>query len=275
MRKPRAVDTPIDAKRLKKWTDEFAGYRHSVTKTIIESWLDQFEDGDRDLAARILDSVDFYGQERIAAGFRSALQSLDGWDANPTRRRGRWRFAAFSGSAGESGDAMLHQFRLANNLNGKPHKEMFIHRSELTQQKLGPDDTVVLLDDLTATGNQVCDVWEEHFAELVAGAGRVYLIVVVAGKGARKKIKEETELQLVPTREFNLKDSLFHADCDCFSEVEKTRLLKYAKIADPKLPMGYGECGYLLVFQHRCPNNSVPILHESHSKWEGLFPRND
>ncbi len=275
MRKPRAANTPIDAKRLKAWTDEFGAYRHAVTKASIESWLDQFESGDRDLGARVLDAVDFYGAERIAAGFRSALSSLEGWDKSPSQRQGRWRFVAFSGSAGKSGDAMLHQFRLANNLDGKNSDAMFIYRSELINQKLTEDDTVVLLDDLTSTGDQVTEVWDEHFAELVAGTGRVYLIVVVAGNGARKRIREKTELRLVPCHELNQKDCFFADDCKHFSDTEKTRLLHYARIADAKLPKGYGECGYLLVFQHRCPNNSIPVLHENNSKWRGLFLRHD
>lgn len=275
MKNPRATGTPVDAKRIRKWTEEFAGYRHPVSKTGIESWLTQFGSDDQDLAARVLDAVDFYGPQQIAAGFRASLQGLEGWSSNPATRKGRWRFVAYSGSAGESGDTMLHQFRLANNLNGKVHKEMFIYRSELTQQKLGPDDSVVLLDDLTATGDQVCDVWNEHFAELVAGVGRIYLMVVVAGKGAQKRIRDETELELVPMREMKSKDSFFSTECKCFSATEKNRLLGYAVKANNGTPKGYGDCGYLLVFQHRCPNNSIPILHESHSKWEGLFPRND
>jgi len=38
-------------------------------------------------------------------------------------------------------------------------------------------------------------------------------------------------------------------------------------------PMGFGDCGLVVVFQHRPPNNTIPILHEDHSKWTGLFPR--
>jgi len=275
VRKPRAPQTPIDSKRLRKWVREFAGYRQAVTQASIEDWLEQFESDDKDLAARILDAVDYYGADRIAAGFRTGLASLPGWDANPKKRTGRWRFVAFSGSTGQSGEAMVHQFRLANSLDGKVDDEMFIHRSEIVGEKLTAEDTVVMLDDLTATGTQVCEVWKVHFAELVAGVGHVYLMVVAAGKGARKLIKQETDLRLVPAREFDDRDRLFEDDCAHFTAAEKACLLKYAKVADHKQPKGFGECGYLLVFQHRCPNNSVPILHESHKSWEGLFPRHD
>ena len=47
------------------------------------------------------------------------------------KRKGRWRFAAMSGSAGESGDAMLYQFRIANGLDARGFNELFVSRSDL------------------------------------------------------------------------------------------------------------------------------------------------
>jgi hypothetical protein len=275
MRKPRPVNSPRDFRRFRSWINEFGAYRHAVTQLTIENWLKQFKPRDRDLAARLLDSVDFYAGQRIAASLRNALGSIEGWHANPARRTGRWRFVSFSGSAGKSGDAMLHQFRLANNLDGRQSDEMFVYRSDLIRERLTSDDTVVLVDDLTATGTQVCEVWEQHFAELVAGAGRTFLIVVLAGRGARKEIKNKTGLRLIPGHELREKDSLFSDECEHFTDEEKNRLRAYSRIANAALPAGFGDCGYLLVFQHRCPNNSVPLLHACNSKWSGLFPRND
>ena len=273
MRKPRPVGHPINAKRFNTWINEFASYRHAVTQVLIEGFLNQFDQGDRDLAGRLLDSVDFYASQRIAALLRTALQSIEGWHANPAQRVGRWRFVSLSGSAGKSGDVMLHHFRLANNLDGKQSDEMFIYRSELPSQNLTADDTVVFVDDLTATGTQVCEVWEEQFAELVAGAGHVFLIVVVAGKGARSEIKKNTDLRLVPGHVLGEKDSLFSHECPYFTAAEKARLNHYSRIANPRLPAGFGNCGYVVVFQHRCPNNTVALLHETNARWTGLFPR--
>lgn len=274
MRKPRAVGSAIDARRFRAWVNEFGAYRHAVTQISIEGWLDQFDGQDRDLAARLLDAVDFYANPRMAALLRGALQSIEGWHANPARRKGRWRFASFSGP-GKSGDTILYNFRLANNLDARQSDELFIYRSELIAQNLNADDTVVFVDDLTATGTQVCDVWEQQFAELVAGAGRVFLIVLAAGKGARKEIKLKTSLRLVPGHELREKDSLFSDECDSFTVAEKARLLEYSRVASAKLPAGFGDCGYVVVFQHRCPNNTVALLHETSSKWAGLFPRHD
>lgn len=119
MRRPFAPGTAIDARRYKRWIDRFGSYREAVINVTINSWLENFEDEDQDLAARVLDVVEFYGQSQIHSAYRDALKAVPGWHKESQQRRGQWRFAAMSGSAGESGDAMLYQFRVANGLDAK------------------------------------------------------------------------------------------------------------------------------------------------------------
>jgi hypothetical protein len=181
-----------------------------------------------------------------------------------------------SGSAGESGDGMLYQFRVANSLDGKGFKELFISRSDLIREKLTASDTVVLLDDFSGTGQQVCDAWSDPavaYGELLAGVGKVYLIVVAASRAARDRIMHETSISLMPAHELHEADNIFSDHCKHFTRADKERILHYGEIADRKLPKGYGDCGFVIVFQHRSPNNSIPILHALHSRWVGLFPR--
>ena len=156
MRRPLAPGTPIDAKRYRRWISRFGSYRAGIINVIIEGWLENFEDADQDLAARVLDAVEFYGQSQIHAAYRHALEALPGWHKSASKRNGRWRFAAMSGSAGESGDAMLYQFRIANGLDAMGFNKLFVSRSDLFRQpmlpdgdpqKLGKDDVVVLLDE--------------------------------------------------------------------------------------------------------------------------------
>jgi hypothetical protein len=157
----------VDAKRFKRWIDRFGSYRAGIINVTIQGWLHQFDKKDRDLAARVLDAVEFYGQAQIHAAYRQVLDALPRWHKLSAKRKGRWRFAAMSGSAGESGDAMLYQFRIANGLDAKGFNELFVSRSDLFRQpmlpdddpqKLGKDDVVVLLDDFSGTGTQVPQV---------------------------------------------------------------------------------------------------------------------
>lgn len=287
MKRPLAPGAAIDAKRYKRWTDRFGSYRAGIINVTIQSWLNQFDASDQDLAARVLDAVEYYGQSQTHAAYRDALAALDGWHKAASKRKGRWLFAAMSGSAGESGDAMLYQFRVANGLDAKQMNELFVSRSDLFRQpllpdddprKLGKDDVVVLLDDFSGTGGQVCDAWndpETSFGALLAGVGKVYLIVVAASKTARKRITDETGICLVPAHELRESDDVFSDHCPHFTKADRVRLLHYGEIADKKRPRGFGDCGFVVVFQHRTPNNSIPILHVDHSKWTGLFPRHD
>jgi hypothetical protein len=287
VRRPLLPGTAIDAKRYKRWISLFGSYRAGIINVTIESWLSQFDAADQDLAARVLDAVEFYSQSQIHAAYRQALAALDGWHKSASKRKGRWRFAAMSGSAGESGDAMLYQFRIANGLDAKYLNELFVSRSDLFRQpllpdgdpqKLGKDDVVVLLDDFSGTGTQVCDAWnnpETSFGALLAGVGKVCLILVAASTAARKRILDETAICPMPAHELREGDSVFSDHCKHFTKADRLKLLHYGRIADNKHPMGFGDCGFVVVFQHRPPNNSIPILHADHRRWTGLFPRHD
>ncbi len=288
MRRPLAHGTSIDAKRYRRWIDNFGSYRAGIINVTIQSWLNQFDPSDQDLAARVLDAVEFYGQSQIHAAYRSALESLDGWHKAASKRKGKWKFAAMSRSAGESGDAMLYQFRVANSLDAKPLNELFVPSlSDLFRlaylpdgdpHKLGKDDVVVLLDDFSGTGTQVCEAWndpETSFGALLAGVGKVYLIVVAASRSARKRIKDETSISLVSGHELQDGDNVFSGHCRHFTTTDRTKLFRYGTIANKAAPKGFGDCGFVVVFQHRTPNNSIPILHADNSRWTGLFPRHD
>ena len=287
MKRPFAPGTALDAKRFKRWIDRFGSYRAGIINVTIQGWLHQFDKKDRDLAARVLDAVEFYGQTQIHAAYRQVLEALPGWHKLSAKRKGRWRFAAMSGSAGESGDAMLYQFRIANGLDARGFNELFVSRSDLFRQpmlpdddpqKLGKDDVVVLLDDFSGTGIQVCAAWNDpatSFGALLAGVGKVYLILVAASKAARERIAAETAISPVPAHELRESDNVFSEQCKHFTKADRDRLLHYGGIADKRSPKGFGDCGFVIVFQHRPPNNSIPILHADHSKWTALFPRHD
>ena len=259
----------------------------AITNVSIEGWLEQFANGDRDLAARVLDAVEFYGSAQIHASYRHVLESLPGWNKSATERSGQWRFAAMSGSVGESGDAMLYHFRVANGLDAKQYNGLFVSRSDLFRQpmlpdgdpqKLGKDDVVVFLDDFSGTGTQVCDAWNDpvtSFGALLAGVGKVYLVLMAASRTARIRITKETTICPVPAHELQEGDNIFSDKCRHFSNADKAKLLRYGKIAYKRKPKGFGDCGFVVVFQHRPPNNSIPILHADNSQWTGLFPRHD
>ena len=145
MKTPMRRRSPITNQRMASWTTLFSGYRLAVNEQRIDRWLDQFKPGDRDLAARILDCVEFVSNEQMMGAFRSMLACIPGWHIDESRRQGKWRFVPYSASAGESGDSMLHKFRSANRLGDRRFNKLFIYKRDLIRQELGPQDTVVFL----------------------------------------------------------------------------------------------------------------------------------
>lgn len=273
MRTPRPAGTPINARRRSWWQRRFGSYRYGATEAGIVDWLSQFENADRDVAARLLDAVEFISAEQLHGAFRSLLARLRGWHRDPHNRSGRFAFVAFSSSAGESGDNMLHQFRLANNLNHRDFDSLFIGRSDLLRSGLGADDTVVFLDDFVGTGNQAVTAWQSMFQELTAQIGNIYLVTVGACRVGSERIRQETRMQLLSHRTLGYRDNLFHDDCNHFSGLEKHRILHYCGMASRNRPRGFGDCGLVIVLYHQCPNNSLAVLHASSEEWDPLFPR--
>jgi hypothetical protein len=263
----------IDVRRRRKWTGNFSTYRHQVSEQTITDWMEQFSDAHRDVAARLLDVVDFYSMDRISGAFKTALATLPGWHITKAQRKGTWRFAGLSRSAGESADSMMHRFRVANGLDAKKFNELFIHPSQILMEKLGPDDTLVFIDDFVGTGDSVCKAWEESFAELVSEVGKVFLVVVAAIDEGRKRVTEKTELTCVAGHELTKHDNFFADQCNAFTKADKDIVLRYCERALKNEPKGYGKCGLVVIFQHRTPNNSLPIFYVEHGKWAGLFPR--
>jgi len=170
---------------------------------------------------------------------------------------------------------MLHHFRVANGLNGRQYNELFIHKSALLEQRLGPEDTVVFVDDFAGTGRQACETWERSARELVPDNPRTFLVLIAVGLAARKKIEEETGLTVVSQIELNQSDNIFSPRCKHFIPMEKAAVLKYCELANRRYPRGFGDCGFVIVFSHTCPNDSIPILHAHHAKWQGLFRRHE
>jgi len=275
MKKPLDRGASINLKRYRKWAKEFASFRHQITEDRIRTWLSEFEVEHLDTIARVLDAVDFITFEQIAGAFRHTLEGLEGWHRNEKKRQGKWRFVAYSSSAGESGDQMISRFRLANNLKGKQYNELFINRSDIVRAELSFEDTVVLVDDFVGSGDQACHFWKEIYGELLAEVGRVYLVVVAGTSRGVARINDETELEAIPHIGLTDADNIFAPQCKPFNKKEKQLILDYCKVVDGANPQGHGECGLLVVFSHTIPNNSIPILGKRNPDWEPLFCRYD
>lgn len=265
----------MTSKELRKNSNIFNGYRHPVPEERIQEWINQFGENNVELAEKLVINVNFVSNDRIACCFRDGLASLQGWHIDEGSREGKWRFAAFSASAGESGDAMIHRFRHANNLASRRHNSLFIHRSDILRESLGPEDSIVLIDDFIGSGSQASSSWDSIFGELLAEVGRVYLLVVCAANNGASVVGENTGMEVVASHFLQDSDNVFSDACKYLSSEQRSTLLEICTGICPKSPRGFGDCGLLLVFAHSCPNNSIPVLHYNVKNWEPLFRRYD
>jgi len=260
------AQTKVDA-----WVKQFSAYRHPPGTPAIRHWLGYFTDRDENLAESVLDSVRLISEHTIQLGYRRSLTRISGWNPIKRQRRGRWFFAGY-GSAGKSGQAMLRIFREANSLGAQQHQDLFVSPRELPSLKLSAQDTVVFIDDFAGTGTQVVKSWPVT-KELLGSEARAFLVLCAITERAMHKISAETGLKIISPLILNDSHSVFHARCNTFTAVEKTRLRDYCRRADANKPEGFGNCGLLLVLSHRTPNNSLPILHVNKPRWRGIFPR--
>jgi hypothetical protein len=136
VRKPKDRGKPVDASRLTQWVTRFPGYRQEITRNRIEDWLHQFAANHRDWAARVLDCVEYLTHESVEAAFKTIVNAFGGWHYDERKRRGQWRFVAFSQAAGESGDTMLHKWRTSTGTTGAKYNKLYIYRSDLLKEDL-------------------------------------------------------------------------------------------------------------------------------------------
>lgn len=274
MRPPLERGVPADTRRVERWMTYFAGYWEPLTRAKIEEWIGQFQEEHRDLAARLLDSTVFYSRNSVTTAFRALIPVLqDRFGFGDAAAQGRWFFVPFSTSAGQSADSMIHAFRVANGMDSKAHDDKFCYRSDLVSKRLGPDDTVVLIDDFSGTGKQATDAWTQFFSEILAGGPRVVLLLACATAKALQKVRDETDMEPISNTELGEEANFFSPLNQYFDADEKAAVMNRCEEVRPRGAQGFGDSGLLVVFYHRTPNNSLPILHANARDWIPLFPR--
>ncbi len=266
-----ALPEGITSEQLTQWYDSFRFYRHPPSRAEIIHWLRQFDDGDVHLASKVLDNVILVSDRDIQQGYHDALSGLPGWHADQARRIGRWAFVGLGGQA-ESGPAMLHMFREANNLTSDNHQGLFVTPAELPEMKLTAHDTVVFVDDFAGTGTQFSNRWE-IYKELIAGEAKVHLFLAAATADAMGLLRPLSDIIVQARLVLPQSANIFAAENTDFSEEEKASVLGYCKKADRRKPRGWGDCGLLVVISRKTPNNTIPILHAASKKWSPVFPR--
>jgi hypothetical protein len=150
---------------------------------------------------------------------------------------------------------------------------------------------VVITDDFIGTGESLSSNVKKFFednGELLEKHKIPVELVTVYGtlEGEERIRRELMELsnnevdlhigEILGKENFAFSDGMgFWKDDD---EKEKAKALcrELGIKLQPKIPLGYGDQGLLLVFEKNCPNNTLPILHSAgkgEASWHPLFLR--
>ena len=160
---------------------------------------------------------------------------------------------------------------------------------EVIQRKKQDIKAILFVDDFIGTGNQASENLKT-MSSLIGDAVkdnqlRLVLIASVACAQGRDMINEVIDhlglpMQLHCCEILDDDDYLFTDKSKAFTdpqqrEAAKEMAIKYGKRLLRDNPLGFGERGLAIVFEHGIPNDSLPFLWEASNtpKWMPLFKR--
>lgn len=138
-------------------------------------------------------------------------------------------------------------------------------------------DTLVMLDDLLASGHQALFEWELiRKASGLPQDRHMLIATIVSCEAGRTFIEERTELETLSALHLDRTNEPLAWNSALFPDVaERDRLRKiiekYGSVLAPKAPLGYSGSGLLVAFEHSTPDNSLPIFWAKTSGWRPLL----
>lgn len=270
--------------------DRWGAYRgQAITEDKIRAWLEQFgSTRERRLMFTILSHLRFYSNGFV----RRKMAEIHG-----IVQRGLTRYL-HRGKLKRSD--ILVSYLDGPSKSGQDYARLYADEAEIyvanivekgqLEEALQQDaiQALVFIDDFVCTGKSVVEYLLEldgQLAEIVLERQiKVVFVAVVAYKKGWQRIEEliENEIEM-PVISHVCELLGEEAECfgdrsDCFfdpdtREAAKQIAMQHGRSLEKKWPLGYGGFGLAVVFERRCPNNSLPILWKESTNWSPLFKR--
>lgn len=250
-----------------------------ITYESIRDWIDQFDRRDGALAIRILEKVFFVDQSKILTAYQSIHQQLASLEDDLLKV-----FFAGYGYAGSSGEGMLYRYKTANRLRGTQIEANFMNMTDIPSRLLFINaPSVLFVDDFVGSGNGAIKVWRGETGEespalqdiVPASVRNRYLGVAVAYQRGIDEIQASIPLTVLPWKIFSERERVLSERSSIFNRSEKELIRMYCRRTgcSSSFETGYGDTQSLVVFEHNCPNDSLPILWFEGNDWKALFAR--
>jgi len=270
-------------------------------REVAQRWLERFVETDREIAASLIDELLLVSGGELTNGITQLFDKVHAqyggkrplafyaereveWDKNQVlpifanARDGRAVGKGpppipFDPNRPEVGSEGL----IANMITSycRQHGQQMLNHPGpdlLRKRKAGP---IVVVADFIGSGQRVCEVLEAFRAVASVRSWRSYHLIdfyVVAYSGT------EEGLCLVQSSRLRPK-VLTVTGCPtintAFRKPTRDAVRQLCRTYPPNhnRPLGYGEAGALIAFEHGVPNNAPPILHSGWGNWEPLFQR--
>ncbi len=268
--------------RLEKWgTDERT--RHLLKKT--EDWLAPINnDLHKNIFITLLKNFNYYSRESIYNIFVNIHNTqVRSFDPNCERTL-FFPLISPEGRLNHSYD-MLSCYQIANSLN----KICFPTEMDLVEKLYPLDiiDNIVLIDDMTGTGNTIKNSIEFMINkfENIFRDKKIHLILLEGSEEGINKIKElekeyDCEISIICNNLYQkafLKEHIFDS-VEC--EDAKAIVQQYEKEItnnNDRFVLGYNQSEALMAFYYNTPNNTLSSFWFSNERknWSPLFPRNN
>jgi len=259
--------------RIKTLESRLPDYHESVTIRGIKDYLNQFNLSHMDIGLRILEKVNYFSNSRTTKQLKLLVSLIDD---RVGLSNSNVYFCSMSLSPGKSTDSMLNQIRRLAKMNKKQFDDKFLYLRDLENWVNDTEHrNIIFVDDFIGSGGTVSNLWQ--VLSNWYNENHVYFLAVILGyQNKIEQIEQNTPFRVIHAEEPLLEsERIFHVDNSDFKKVEKKIIKDYCKFVDPRKDFRYGykNSQSLVIFFYNAPNNSIPILHHTISRWVPLFPR--
>ncbi|NVK73217.1 MAG: AAA family ATPase [Oceanospirillaceae bacterium] len=288
----------IKPSEIAKLVNDFEPYLgEKLTEDRVRAWLEQcglFKE--QRVLFNLLDNVKQFTQpeiRRYLADAHSNIQSKLPVTVKTVRNQRRKDILiVYLDGEGKSGQYYASKYAEENKISTKCICSSKDFLSKLEAHEDSESITingVVIVDDIIATGHSLINYISEFLStnskHLIDRSAKVFCVAISgtqSGKIAVEKALEDRaddiEVLLHVCFEFCAENYAFQQNPGIWKSEDdfgfaKQLCLKLGKSIYKNNPLGYGNLGLLVMFPETIPNNTLPILHSSSSKWSGLFSR--
>lgn len=282
----------VKAGEIVELIDEWPPYQgQPITEDRVRAWLDQFGDVRKQrLMFTILQGLRFYSNKFVRDKM-SEVHAIVRRDLMSHVERGKRKrgdiVVSYLDSPAKSG---AHFAQLYSD-EAKIYVDNVVPKNALgeTLQEAEDIQAIVFIDDFVGTGGSA----EEYLIELDADLNdvvceqgmKVVFVAMVAYVEGWARVERAVETLRMPVAAHTCE--VLDTSAKCFGEESaifpdpdergsaKETALNWGKRLEKNCPLGYGDLELAVVFERRCPNNSLPILWSElgEPKWVPLFKR--